>query len=61
MANIVLISPYELGRQPFGLAEPARWLDDAGFDVRCCDLSIERLPGDALIEPNGLPSGARSA
>ena len=45
---IVLISPYELGRQPFGLAEPARWLDDAGFDVRCCDLSIERLPDDAL-------------
>ena len=48
MSTIVLISPYELGRQPFGLAEPARWLDDAGFDVRCCDLSIERLPGDAL-------------
>ena len=48
MTRIVLISPYELGRQPFGLAEPARWLDDAGFDVRCCDLSIDRLPGDAL-------------
>ena len=46
--GIVLISPYELGRQPFGLAEPARWLDDAGFDVRCCDLAIERLPADAL-------------
>ena len=48
MTRIVLISPYELGRQPFGLAEPARWLDDAGFDVRCCDLAIERLPADAL-------------
>jgi len=48
MVRIVLISPYELGRQPFGLAEPARWLDDAGFDVRCCDLSIERLSADAL-------------
>ena len=48
MTNIVLISPYELGRQPFGLAEPARWLDDAGFRVRCCDLSIERLPADSL-------------
>ncbi len=48
MTRIVLISPYEIGRQPFGLAEPARWLDDAGFDVRCCDLSIERLPADAL-------------
>ena len=49
MIDVVLISPYELGRQPFGLAEPARWLDDAGFRVRCCDLSIERLPpADAL-------------
>ena len=48
MTRIVLISPYELGRQPFGLAEPARWLDDAGFDVRCCDLSIDRLSADAL-------------
>ena len=48
MTRIVLISPYELGRQPFGLAEPARWLDDAGFDVLCCDLAIERLAADAL-------------
>lgn len=48
MTDVVLISPYELGRQPFGLAEPARWLDDAGLRVRCCDLSIERLPADAL-------------
>ena len=48
MTQVVLISPYELGRQPFGLAEPARWLDDAGFHVRCCDLSIERLPADVL-------------
>ena len=48
MTDVVLISPYELGRQPFGLAQPARWLDDAGFRVHCCDLSIERLPDDAL-------------
>ena len=48
MIQVVLLSPYELGRQPFGLAEPARWLDDAGFHVRCCDLAIERLPVDAL-------------
>ena len=46
--TVVLVSPYELGRQPFGLAEPARWLDDAGFRVRCCDLAVERLPADAL-------------
>ena len=49
MTDVVLISPYELGRQPFGLAQPARWLDDAGFRVHCCDLSIERLPDDALV------------
>ena len=48
MTRVVLISPYELGRQPFGLAEPARWLDDAGFRTHCCDLSIERLPVEAL-------------
>ena len=48
MTDVVLISPYELGRQPFGLAQPARWLGDAGFRVHCCDLSIDRLPDDAL-------------
>ena len=41
--NIVLINPYELGRQPFGLAEPAAWLQREGCDVRCCDLSIQKL------------------
>ena len=43
---VVLVSPYELGRQPFGLAEAAAWLRDAGLAVRCVDLSRERLdPG----------------
>ena len=41
--NVVLINPYELGRQPFGLAEPAAWLQREGCDVRCCDLSIQKL------------------
>ncbi len=36
---IVLVSTYELGRQPFGLASPAAWLKRAGFDVTCLDLS----------------------
>jgi len=35
----VLISTYELGRQPFGLASPAAWLRDQGVDVTCLDLS----------------------
>ena len=45
---VVLVSPYELGRQPFGLAEAAAWLRDAGFAVRCVDLSRERLEPDRL-------------
>ena len=45
---VVLVSPYELGRQPFGIAEAAAWLRDAGFPVRCIDLSRERLDPEAL-------------
>ena len=41
--KISLINPYELGRQPFGLAEPAAWLDRQGCEVSCCDLSIQKL------------------
>jgi radical SAM superfamily enzyme YgiQ (UPF0313 family) len=41
--KITLINPYELGRQPFGLAEPAAWLARAGCEVVCCDLSIQKL------------------
>ncbi|MDA0276595.1 MAG: CUAEP/CCAEP-tail radical SAM protein [Proteobacteria bacterium] len=44
--NVVLINPYELGRQPFALAQPAAWLKREGFAVRCLDLSLEKLdPG----------------
>lgn len=41
--NVALINPYELGRQPFGLAEPAAWLAREGCTVTCCDLSLQRL------------------
>lgn len=41
--KVSLISPYELGRQPFGLAEPAAWLEREGCEVACCDLSIQKL------------------
>jgi len=37
--NVVLISTYELGRQPFGLASPAAWLRQRGARVTCLDLS----------------------
>jgi len=41
--SVVLISPYELGRQPFALAEPAALLKHAGFAVKCVDLSLQTL------------------
>jgi radical SAM superfamily enzyme YgiQ (UPF0313 family) len=46
--RVVLISTYELGRQPFGLASPAAWLRAAGAGVTCVDLSRETLPEDAV-------------
>ena len=46
--NTVLISTYELGRQPFGLASPAAWLRDRGVQVICLDLSREPLREDAV-------------
>ena len=44
----VLINPYELGRQPFGLAEPAAWLKRAGCEVRSLDLSLQKLEAEVL-------------
>lgn len=38
--HTVLISTYELGHQPFGLASPAAWLNEAGADVTCVDLAV---------------------
>ena len=35
----LLISTYDLGRQPFGLASPAAWLRRAGVEVTCVDTS----------------------
>lgn len=46
--NVVLISTYEMGRQPFGLASPAAWLGKAGATVRCLDLSIDSLDAEAI-------------
>jgi len=44
----VLISTYDLGRQPFGLASPAAFLRRAGCEVTCADLTRTRLPEDAV-------------
>lgn len=44
----LLISTYELGRQPFGLASPAAWLRRAGWDVGCIDAAIDDVDDASL-------------
>jgi radical SAM superfamily enzyme YgiQ (UPF0313 family) len=46
--RIVLISTYEMGRQPFGLASPAAWLRREGARVECIDLAVEPLREEAV-------------
>lgn len=41
--SVLLLSTYDLGRQPFGLASPAAWLRQAGLDVVTRDLSRDKL------------------
>ena len=48
--KVILINPYELGRQPFALAEPAAWLKREGFEVGCIDLSLQKLSAEELDE-----------
>ncbi|HZY41577.1 MAG TPA: CUAEP/CCAEP-tail radical SAM protein [Anaerolineae bacterium] len=48
--NVVLISTYELGHQPFGLASPAAWLKAAGAAVTCFDLAVSHLERDVIAE-----------
>ncbi len=45
--RILLVSTYDLGHQPFGLASPAAWLRAAGHEVTLADLSRTSLPADA--------------
>ena len=51
--RVLLISTYDLGRQPFGLASPAAWLRAAGADVECVDTSRVELE-DQQIGAAGL-------
>src|SRR5919197_975578 len=46
--RVVLVSTYELGRQPFGLASPAAWLRGAGHEVVLADVSRSPLPREAV-------------
>jgi hypothetical protein len=54
--NVLLISTYDLGHQPFGLASPAAWLRREGATVRCVDLAVEEL-SDSLIASADLAHG----
>ena len=48
-----MVSTYEMGRQPFGLASPAAWLRADGHDVTQADVSVTPMPGRA-VESAGL-------
>ncbi len=48
MFKITLISTYDLGHQPFGLASPAAWLQAAGAEVTCVDLSLRPFQPQAV-------------
>src|SRR5258707_13057460 len=50
VVKILLISTYELGRQPFGLASPAAWLRKRGHKVTCLDLSRQVLSEQVVLE-----------
>jgi radical SAM superfamily enzyme YgiQ (UPF0313 family) len=46
--HALLISTYDLGRQPFGLASPAAWLRRAGVETHCVDTSRQPLTDAAI-------------
>src|SRR4051812_13522022 len=46
--RVLLVSTYDLGRQPFGLASPAAWLRRAGVATDCVDVSRERLTDERI-------------
>ena len=47
-ARVTLVSTYDLGHQPFGLASPAAWLRDAEVEVTTVDLSREPFHSEAF-------------
>jgi radical SAM superfamily enzyme YgiQ (UPF0313 family) len=48
MRSVLLVSTYELGRQPFALASAAAWLRADGLTVTCVDAARQKLAEDAL-------------
>jgi radical SAM superfamily enzyme YgiQ (UPF0313 family) len=47
-AVVLLVSTYDLGRQPFGLASAAAALRASGFEVECADLSRTTLADESI-------------
>lgn len=50
--KIVLISTYDLGHQPFGLASAQAWLKRGGADVACLDLAVSPFD-ETVVEAAG--------
>ena len=50
----LLISTYDLGRQPFGLASAAAALEADGVEVRCLDLAKQRLDETVVAESDAV-------
>ncbi len=46
--RVLLVSTYDLGHQPFGLASPAAWLRARGHEVACVDASLAPVSTDAF-------------
>ena len=46
--HVLLVSAYDGGHQPFGLASPAAHLRAAGADVVCLDLAVQQLDEAAI-------------
>lgn len=52
--RVVLVSTYDLGRQPFGLASPAAWLRARGHEVTTVDTSVGVLSPHALRQADAV-------
>jgi len=48
--QVLLISTYELGHQPLGLASPAAHIIAAGLPVKCLDLAVEPFDEEKVRE-----------
>src|SRR5581483_6358837 len=48
VADVLLVSCYELGHQPFSLTSPLASLRQAGFEAHAVDTSVEELPDGAV-------------